>query len=113
MKRFAGIASVLVLLAAPMFGSSKKPQNVVIPEKVQIGSTQLPAGNYKLAWTGDGPTVQATLSTKDGKTVVAFTATATQIKNSDIGVDVDTNGGVSSLKRILLNNLSLQIENAQ
>ncbi len=113
MKRFAGIASVLVLLAVPMFGSSKKPQNVIIPEKVQIGSTQLPAGDYKLAWTGDGPTVQATLSTKDGKTVVAFTAKATQTKNGDIGIDVNTDGGVSSLKTIFLNNLSLQIENAQ
>jgi hypothetical protein len=113
MKRFAGVVSVLVLFAAPMFGSSKKPQNVVIPEKVQIGSTQLPAGNYKLAWTGDGPTVQATLSTRDGKTVVTFTAKATEAKNGNTAVSVKTDGGVSKLKTIFLNDLSLQIESAQ
>ena len=32
MKRLVGIASLLVLLAAPAFGSSKKPQTVIIPE---------------------------------------------------------------------------------
>ena len=113
MKRFAGVLTVLVLLAAPMFGSSKKSQNVIIPEKVQIGSTQLPAGNYKLAWTGDGPKVQATLSTRDGKTVATFTATATETKTNNTGVGIKIDGGVSNLKTIFLNNLSLQIESAE
>ena len=113
MKRIAGIASVLVLLAAPMFGSSKKPQTVVIPENVQVGTTKLPAGTYKLAWTGTGQEVQATLSTKDGKTVVTFAAKATETKNGNPGVDINTAAGVTSLRAILLNNISLQIETAQ
>lgn len=113
MKRFTGIASVLVLLATPMFGSSKKPQKVVLPEKVQVGTTQVPAGDYELAWTGDGSTVQATLSTTKGKAVVTFTAKATETKNGTAAVDVTTNGGVSSLKTIYLEKISLQVENAQ
>ncbi len=57
MKRLVGFASMLVLLAAHVFGNSKKPQTVIIPEAVQVGSRQLPAGSYKLAWTGSGPDV--------------------------------------------------------
>ena len=113
MKRFAGIASVLVLLAAPMFGSSKKPQTVIIPENVQIGATKLPAGTYKLAWTGTGQEVQATLSTEKGKAVVTFTAKAVQTKNNNAGVDLVTDAGVINLKAILLDNLSLQIEGSK
>jgi hypothetical protein len=112
MKRFAGIASVLFLLAAPMFAANKKPQTVVIPEAVQVGSTKLPAGTYKLAWTGTGPEVQATL-TQAGKTVVTFAAKAVETKNNNTGVDIDSNAGVSSLKAILLDNVSIQVESAQ
>jgi hypothetical protein len=113
MKRFAGIVSVLVLFAAPMFGSSsKKPQTVVIPEAVQVGSTKLPAGTYKLAWTGTGQEVQATL-TLAGKTVVTFAAKAIETKNGHPGVDVYTHAGVASLKAILLDKVNLEIESTQ
>ncbi len=113
MKRFAGIASVLVLLVAPMFGSSKKPQTVDIPENVKIGSTQVPAGTYKLAWTGTGSQVQATLTTRNGKTVATFAAKAVDTKNGRSGVDVVTDGGVTNLKAILLDNVSLTIQSSQ
>jgi hypothetical protein len=112
MKRVAGIASVLVLLAAPMFAANNKPQTVVIPEAVQIGSTNLPAGTYKLAWTGTGPEVQATL-TQGGKTVVTFAAKTVATKNGSRGVDVDSRTGVSKLKVILLDNLNVQVDSAQ
>lgn len=110
MKRFTGIASALVLLAVPMFASSKKPQTIVIPENVQVGTTKLPAGTYKLEWTGTGQQVQATITTKDGKTVATFAAKAIEAKNGNSGVDIDTQGGVSNLKRIILENVDLQIE---
>ena len=62
MKRIAGFASVLLLLATPVFGSGNKPKTVVIPENFQVGTTKVQAGTYKLEWTGTGPEVQATLS---------------------------------------------------
>ena len=57
MKRLVAFASMLVLAAAPAFAAGVKPQTVIIPEAVQVGSRQLPAGSYKLAWTGSGPDV--------------------------------------------------------
>jgi hypothetical protein len=110
MKRFFGFALLLVLSAAPAFGSSKKPQTVIIPETVQVGSTQLPAGTYKLAWTGSESDVQVTLA-QAGKTVITFAAKTVEQKNNP-GVDLNTNAGVVSLERIHLDNVSLQLEGA-
>jgi len=110
MKRLVGIASMLVLLAAPAFGSSKKLQTVIIPQKVQVGSTQLLAGTYKLAWTGSGSDVQVTL-TQAGKTVLTFAAKAVEQKNNP-GVDLNTNAGITTLESINLDNVRLQLEGA-
>jgi hypothetical protein len=110
MKRLSGIATVLVLLAAPMFAANNKPKTVVIPENVQVGTTKIPAGSYKLAWTtGTGQEVQATL-TQGGKTVATFAAKTVTTKNNNPGVGIDTNAGGAQLTEILLENLRLQVE---
>jgi hypothetical protein len=104
MKRFFGFALTLVLFAAPAF-ASKKPPTVTIPATVQVGSTQVPAGDYTLVWTGSGSNVQATLAQK-GKTIVAFPATAVEGKSNQ-GVETHAQGGVQILDRIQLNNVTL------
>src|ERR1035437_3197246 len=110
MNRFAAFASMLVLFAAPAFGAGNKSQTVIIPENVQVGSTQLAAGTYKLAFTGTGSDVQVTL-TQAGKTVITFAAKAVEQKNNP-GVDLITNAGVTTLEAINLDKVSLQLEGA-
>ena len=110
MSRLAAFASMLVLLAAPVFGAGNKPQTVIIPQAVQVGSTQLPAGTYKLAFTGTGSDVQVIL-TQAGKTVLTFAAKAVEQKNNP-GVDLITNAGVTTLEAINLDKVSLQLEGA-
>jgi hypothetical protein len=107
MKRFFGFALMLVVFAAPAFGS-KKPATVNIPAVVQVGTTQLPAGDYKLTLTGSGSTVQATL-TQNGKAVVTFSAKTVDGKNTP-GVETSTQGGVQTLQIIRLSNLSLVLD---
>jgi len=109
MKRFFGFALTLVLFAAPAF-ASKKPQTVTIPETVQVGSTQLPAGDYKLTRTGSGSNVQVTL-TQNEKAVVTFSARAVEGKNNP-GVTTENQGGVVVLEAIQLNSVSLVLEGA-
>jgi hypothetical protein len=110
MKRLTGIAAMLVLLATPMFGANNKPRTIVITENVQVGTTKIPAGTYKLAWTaGTGQEVQATLS-QGAKTVATFAAKAVTTKNDSAGVSVDTKTGSTQLREILLQNLDLQVE---
>jgi hypothetical protein len=109
MKRYFGFALMLAMVAAPAFGGTK-PQTVVIPEKVTVGTTQLPAGNYKVSWTGSGPAVQVTL-TKDQKTVLTFAAKTVEGKNNP-GVTTNTAGGVDTLISIQLRDVSLELEGA-
>jgi hypothetical protein len=109
MKRFFGFALTLVLFAAPAFASMKS-QTVTIPKTVQVGSTQLPAGDYKLTWTGSGSNVQVTL-TQNEKAVITFSAKAVDGKN-DPGVETLTDGGVTVLESIQLKTVSLVLENA-
>jgi len=110
MNRLAAFVSMLVLFAAPAFGAGNKPQTVIIPENVQVGSTQLAAGTYKLAFTGTGSDVQVTL-TQAGKTVIAFAAKAVE-QNNNPGVDLNTIAGVATLEAINLDKVSLQLEGA-
>jgi hypothetical protein len=109
MKRFLGIALTLALLAAPAFAGKRNP-TVTIPETVQVGSTTIPAGDYKITWTGSGPSVQVTLLQKE-KTVATFSARAITGKNI-AGVSTDKQGGVVILQAIQLNDLSLVLEDS-
>jgi hypothetical protein len=111
MKRFIGFASMLVLAAAPAFAAGPKPQTVVIPENVQVGSTQLAAGTYKLEYTGAGPTVQVTLLTRTNKAVLTFAAKAVEQKNNP-SLNTNTNAGVTSLEAINLDKVTLQVVDA-
>jgi hypothetical protein len=110
MKRLVGFASMVVLLAAPAFAAGNKTQTVIIPEKVQIGTTQVPAGTYKLDYTGTGANVQVTL-TQSKKTVATFGAKAIDQKNNP-GVNVITNSGVASLQSINTDKITFQVNDA-
>ncbi len=83
---------------------------MTIPTAVQVGSTQLPAGDYKLTWTDSGPNVQATPSQNE-KAVVTFSARAVEGKNNP-GVETNTEGGAQVLNTIHLSNVSLELEGA-
>jgi hypothetical protein len=109
MKRFLGIALMLVLVSAPTFASKRAP-TVTLPETVKIGSAQIPAGDYKVTWTGSGSDVQVTL-TRDEKAVVTFAAKTVAGKNLP-GITTNSEGGVNLLNSIQLDNVSLVLEGA-
>ena len=112
MKSLVALASTFALLAAPAFAAgSSKPLDLVIPETVQVGSTQLPAGDYKLSYTGSGSTAQVTL-TQAGKTVITFTATEVDQKTANVGVDVRTVGSAADLTAIHLTKVSFVLNAA-
>ncbi|MGD0789316.1 MAG: hypothetical protein ABR898_15155 [Terracidiphilus sp.] len=109
MKRFFGFALTLVLFAAPAFAGKKSP-TVTIPRTVQVGSAQLPAGDYKLTLTGSGSNVQVTLSQNE-KALVTVPAKAIGAKNN-AGVETHTQGAVEVLDTIELSNLTLILQGA-
>jgi hypothetical protein len=105
MKRFLGFIFVCTLLAVPAF-AAKNSQTVTIPDAVQVGSTTLPAGDYKVSWTATGATAQVTLA-KKGVTPVTVPAQVVTQKNDHSGVSIVTVGGKGVLKTILLSSVNL------
>ncbi|HEY2146694.1 MAG TPA: hypothetical protein VGH32_02075 [Pirellulales bacterium] len=101
MKRLSYCALILALLSAPAF-AAKNSQSVNFPDAITVGSTQLPAGDYKVSWDGTGANVQVTLEQKG----VSHPATATvaakvvEQKNNRNGYLVDSKGGVNMLETL-------------
>ena len=91
--------ALLFPLAALGRGNS---HSVDISDAVQIGSTQLQPGNYRVEWQGSGSVVQVSFQ-QNGKTVVTVPAT---LKTADNEVTQDavltnkTNADISTLKEI-------------
>jgi hypothetical protein len=77
-------------------------RSVEISDVVQIGSTQLKPGNYKVEWQGAGPAVQVSFL-QNGKTMVTVPGTlktnADQVTQDAIVTEA-TSAGTSTLKEI-------------
>jgi hypothetical protein len=104
MKRFVGYAAILALLSAPAF-AAKNSSTVIIPEAVTVGTTQLPAAQYHVSWTGTGSSAQVTLT--NGKSTVTIPAKVVDQKNPVSSVLTETKGGSNVLEGINLNNVTL------
>jgi hypothetical protein len=104
LKRFLGYAAMLALLTAPAF-AAKNSEKVTISQPVTVGSTKLPAAEYKVTWTGTGSDAQVTLA--NGKSVVTLPAKVVDQKNNVTSVLTDTKDGVSTLETINLSKVSL------
>ena len=107
MKRLFGYALVLALAAAPAF-AAKNSQSVTLAQSVKVGSTEIPAGDVKVTWTGTGDSVQVTLA-ENGKTVT-IPAKLVEEKHSHKGYIVSHANGGDQLETIQLSNVSLQLE---
>jgi hypothetical protein len=92
-KHLAFLSLLALLFPAASFARDKNQHNVDIPESVQVGSTHLKAGNYKVEWQGDGPAVQVKFL-KNGKLVASASGTLQtndqQVTQDDIVVGNDS-----------------------
>lgn len=68
-SKFTLSTVLLVLLSVNGWANDKMKANIKIYQAVHIGSTQLAAGEYKLAWTENGSKAEVTFS--QGKKVIA------------------------------------------
>jgi hypothetical protein len=100
-KRLSYCAIILAFLSIPAF-AAKNTQTVNFSDAVRVGSTQLPAGNYKVTWDGTGSNVQVTLEQKGAShpATVTVAAKVVEQKNDRNGFRIDTKGGVNTLMAI-------------
>jgi hypothetical protein len=104
MKRFVAYAAVLALFSAPAF-AARNSETINISEPVTVGTTQLPAAEYHVTWTGTGSSAQVTLA--HGKSVVTLPAKVVDQKNGVNSVLTSTKSGTNVLEGINLNKVSL------
>jgi len=60
--------ALVLLVPLRAFARPKNEHSVVIAESVQVGSTQLKPGTYKVEWEGNGPSLRVSFM-ENGKTV--------------------------------------------
>ncbi|MBS1806422.1 MAG: hypothetical protein JST28_24010 [Acidobacteria bacterium] len=107
MKRLFGYALMLTLAIAPAM-AAKNSQTISLGQNVKVGTTDIPAGNVKVSWTGTGDAVQVTLLAS-GKSVTVPAKLVSE-KNGHKGYVVNSKGGVDELETIQLNDVSLQLQ---
>ena len=91
MKRFSSLLILSTLLAVGAFAADGGRGKVRLDSAVKVGATELPAGDYKVTWTGSGDNAQVTL--KQGKTSATTTAQIVSIRrNSDAVATKNENG---------------------
>jgi hypothetical protein len=98
---------MLALISAPAF-AAKNSGKIVIGSPVTIGTTQLPAADYKVTWNETGPNAQVTLT--HGKSVVTLPAKVVEQKHDYISIRTDNKTGTSVLLGIDLNNVSVDFK---
>ena len=101
MKRLIYSAAILALISVPAF-AAKNSSSVTLPQAVTVGSNQLPAGDYKVTWTGTGSNVQVTLIQKDkfGAQPTTVTANVVEATENHTSFAVDRQGNVNVLENL-------------
>jgi hypothetical protein len=105
MKRLFGLLFILVLMSMPAF-AAKNSGSITVGQTLQVGSAQIPAGDYKVSWTGTDSNATVTIS-QNGKTVTTFPAKIQNQKNSYVSLDTKSVNGMNVLQTIQLDNVSL------
>ena len=102
MKKFALLLTLMLAVATTVFAAGKNSATVNIHEKVTVGSTTLPAGEYKVSWTEWAADSKVTFAR--GKTTVAvIPATIVAKQNASVSVLTATKGST-----LVLNGLRLK-----
>ncbi len=110
--KFSMFSFLFALLVTPLFA---KTYTVTISQAVSVGSTQIPAGDYKVSWEGTGPAVKVTLA-RSGASLVVVNAKLVAQKNpladpSSV-VTASQNGGIV-LQEIHLKSSTLVFEDGE
>lgn len=109
MKRSLGVAFLTLMFSVSMF-AAKNAQTVIFHGPIQVGTTQLPAGEYKATWTGTGAAAQLTLAA--GKKNVTVPAQIVDGKSQTREIHTITKQGVEVLQELQFENLKLVVKDA-
>jgi hypothetical protein len=79
-KRVLAFTFILSFLPFAANAASQNSAHVVLDNTVTVGTTDVPKGTYKIAWTGTDPNVQVTFT--NGKWTKSFPAHIVAVRNN-------------------------------
>ena len=108
MKTFSSLLILSTVLTVTAFAADTGSGKIHLFDTVKIGSTELPAGDYKVTWNGTGDNAQVTL--KQGKNVTETTAQVIQQHRKNDGVATKDENGARVLTEIQFRETTLVIQ---
>lgn len=113
MKKLLGYALIVGLISVPAF-AAKNSKNINLPEKLTVGTTVLPEGDYNVSWTGTGPTVEVKLVQKNASHPATATVSAKLVEDKEghTGLTINNKNGVDTVETIQLNKITLVLGDA-
>ena len=110
MKRIATTLFLSTLIAVTAFAADSGSGKISLDSAVKVGTTELPAGNYKVTWTGSPNDSQVTLT--QGKTKVTTTAQVETIRRNVDAISTKSENGSRVLTEIQFRDKTLVLQNA-
>ena len=111
MKSLASLLVLFTIVSGAAFAADSGSGKIHLGSAVKVGSTELPAGDYKVTWTGSGDNAQVTL--KQGKTAATTTARLLDVRRNNDGVGTKTENGSAVLTEIQFRDKTLLLDQGQ
>ena len=105
-SRFTLATVVLVLLSVSGSASDKMKANIHIEQTINVGSTQLVPGEYKMTWAESGSNAEVTFA-HDGKVIATVSAQVTQEHSAYAGPALLTDKASNTLTGVQLSKVLL------
>ena len=110
MKKISVVVTVFALLAVAAFAADSGTGKIHLDSAVKVGSEQIPAGDYKVSWTGTGDNAQVTLV--QGKVSATTAAKVVDAKRRADAVVTKSDNGARVLTEIQFQNQTLVLNQA-
>jgi hypothetical protein len=110
MKRFASLIILVITLSAAVFAADGGTGKIHLDSVVKVGSTELPAGDYKVTWNGSGEQTQVTLT--QGQTRVTAAAKVVEVRRKSDAISTKSENGARILTEIQFRNQTLMLQDA-
>jgi len=105
MKRLSSLLILLTMISIAAFAAEGGSGKVSLDSAVKVGSTELPAGEYKVTWTGSGDNAQVTL--KQGKTTATAPAQVVEVRRKSEAFATKNENGSRVLTEIQFRDTTL------
>jgi hypothetical protein len=100
MKRIAGLILMALMVPISGFARSTDSANVHFDAATRVVSSDLPAGDYKVTWTGSGADAQVSF-TQGRKVVATVPAKVVPANNEATTLETDNPGGNETVLQVI------------